>query len=131
MNISPGDKVLIFLAVICLIGLIASMLIEDKVNKVKKSAYSVILQIVTWTGIIFLAVDLGWLGGQWLVEVQKPIRITSPYKGQMVNFRFLVSGKYKAIPPDQVLWLIVTPHNVKKYIPQPSPAFLNPSGSWS
>ncbi len=78
-----------------------------------------------------MALDLGWLGGYWLAEVERPIHITSPNNAQVVNLRQQVLGRYKEIPAGQTLWVMVAPYKVSLYFPQQGPAVIQPNGTWS
>ena len=62
-----------------------------------------VLQVGMWLGILILVVDLGWLGGYWLAEVERPIHITSPSNDQVINLRLQVIGSYKEILVGQTL----------------------------
>ena len=90
-----------------------------------------VFRIVQWLGIIIIILDLGWLGGYWLAEVERPIHITSPSNDQAINSRVQVKGNYKGIPAGQTLWVAVAPFSTPIYYPQQDPAIIQPNGTWT
>ncbi len=90
-----------------------------------------VLRLVQWSGILALAIALGWLGGYWLAEVGKPLHITAPYNDQVVNLRQQVTGTYRQEPNGQTLWVFVAPFRTPYYFPQRAPATLQANHTWS
>jgi hypothetical protein len=120
------------IAGLCLAGLLVAAWGRQHNQRVNGPAFmDPLLQAVTWLGLLFMALDLGWLGGYWLAEVERPIHIAAPLNDQMVSLRQQVSGSYKEIPAGQTLWVVVAPFSASQYVPQQSPAVIQPNGTWS
>lgn len=115
------------LAAILLIQIFKARSLENapKANRMRVQAR------ITWILIFLLVIDLGWLGGRWLADSQKPFRFTAPVENQTVGARLLVTGWVKEIPAGQQLWIIVTPRQPADYYPQDQAAFVQPGGNWS
>ena len=123
---------LVPIAGLCLLGMLVAVWGRRHNQRVNGPVFLVpFLQVVTWLGLLVMALDLGWLGGYWLAEVERPIHITAPFNDQMVNLRQQVLGSYKQIPAGQTLWVVVAPFSTSQYFPQQSPAVIQPNGTWS
>jgi hypothetical protein len=116
----------------CLAGILLAIWARWRNQTVNGSGYrDRVYRTIIWLGILVLVLDLGWLGGYWLAEVERPIHITSPFNDQSVNLRQQVMGTYEEIPADQALWVFVAPFRAPLYFPQPDPAILQPNFTWS
>jgi hypothetical protein len=125
-------RVLLPIAGFCLVViLLAAWALRRNQHVNGPGSQAKVFRIVQWLGIIFILLDLGWLGGYWLAEVERPIHITAPYNDQTINFRLEVKGNYKEIPADQTLWVVVAPFRTPLYYPQQDPAIIQPNGTWT
>jgi hypothetical protein len=125
-------RFLLPIAGLCLVGMLVAAWGRRHNQRVNGPVFlAPLLQAVTWLGLLFMALDLGWLGGYWLAEVERPIHITTPFNDQMVSLRQQVMGSYKEIPAGQTLWVVVAPYSSSLYFPQQSPAVIQPNGTWS
>ena len=125
MDLFTLYRILLPIAGLCLVWILFAIWAQ-RLNR-----YVTALQLVMWLGIIIMVLDLGWLAGYWLAEVERPIHITSPFNDQAVNLRQQVIGRYKEIPAGQALWVVVAPFRTPLYFPQPIPSILQPDGGWS
>jgi hypothetical protein len=125
-------RFLLPIAGLCLLGTLVAAWARRRNQRVSGPVIlTPFLRVVTWLGLLFMALDLGWLGGYWLAEVERPIHITAPCNDQVVSLRQQVLGSYKEIPAGQTLWVVVTPFNMPLYFPQQNPANIQPNGAWS
>jgi hypothetical protein len=125
-------RFLLPIAGLCLVGILVTAWARRRNQTVNGPVFlTSLLRVVTWLSLVFMALDLGWLGGYWLAEVERPLHISSPYNDQVINLRQQVLGSYKEIPAGQTLWVVVGPYNSALYFPQPKPAVIQPNGAWS
>ena len=125
-------RLLLPIAGICLIAFLFAVWARRRNQRVNGPVFlAAILGFVQWLGVTILVLDLGWLGGYWLAEIERPIHITSPYNDQVINLRQQVKGNYKEIPAGLTLWVVVAPFRKQIYFPQQNPAILQPNGTWS
>ncbi len=117
------------LATICL--LVLYLRVKKPDSKDSTIGFQRTVSILSWILIGFIAIDLGWLGGRWLGESQKPIKILSPTAGQAVDLRIFVTGRASIIPEGQELWVVVSPQGSGQFIPAASRAVIQTGGDWS
>ena len=116
----------------CLVMILLTVWARRRNQRGKGSGTLVpIFRAIQWLGIIILVLDLGWLGGYWLSEIERPLHITSPFNDQVINLRQQVKGNYKELSGGQMLWVVVAPFHTSNYYPQQNPAILQPDGTWS
>ena len=132
MNLSMIDIVQMIIAGLLLAAILCFHIVRVRSPKNDYKENRLWIQMrTTWMLIFLLVIDLGWLGGRWLADSQKPFRFITPVENQIVGARLLVTGWVKEIPDGQQLWIIVTPKQSADYYPQSQAAFVQPGGDWS
>ena len=125
MEFTSADITQIIVAIIGLIGIIISSVIDWKKINFPVSLSSLILGI----SITLLIVNFLVFGWQFIKPTPK-VKITSPSNNSYVDLKINLQGTSENISDKSLLWSVIYPHISGRYYPQSS-IDLGPKGNWS